>query len=64
MFDTDCAPGCTVTSCSCTKTSSYWTSSTFAITPTSAWVVLFSSGEGAVQQKGLPLFVRAVRGGL
>ncbi len=64
LFDTGCAPSCTVTSCSCTKTSSYWTSSTFAISPTSAWVVLFSSGEGAVQQKGLPLFVRAVRGGL
>ncbi len=64
VFDTDCAPSCTVTSCSCTRTSFYWTSSTFAISPTSAWVVLFSSGVGAVQGKGMTLFVRAVRGGL
>ncbi|MEE8147756.1 MAG: DUF1566 domain-containing protein [Longimicrobiales bacterium] len=63
-FDTGCVPSCTVTSCSCTPPSFYWSSSTFAISPTLAWTVVFSSGVGAVQPKSMNLFVRAVRGGL
>ncbi|MCZ6570417.1 MAG: DUF1566 domain-containing protein [Deltaproteobacteria bacterium] len=63
-FNTGCVPSCTVASCSCTPPSFYWSSSTFAISPTLAWAVLFSSGVGAVQAKSMTLFVRAVRGGL
>ncbi len=43
-FNTGCAPACTVLTCSCTVSSYYWSSSTYAFNPTLAWVVSFSDG--------------------
>jgi len=68
-FNTGCGvnssgfPGCTVTTCSCTVPSGYWSSSTYAGYPQFAWGVDFSGGlVGAVGKDGV-LYVRAVRGG-
>lgn len=60
-----CMPGCTVTACSCTSTSSvYWTSTAQAATPADyAWGVYFFSGTmDAYAKTGDVLAVRAVRG--
>lgn len=67
-FNTDCGadfsgnPGCTVTTCSCTVPSGYWSSSTYADSPTDAWYVQFGDGETRRLSKSLSIFVRAVRG--
>ena len=65
VFNTGCVPGCTVTTCSCTASEYYWSSSTFAFSPDTAWYVYFI--QGAVIPNGIKdsvLYVRAVRGGL
>src|SRR5947208_8363266 len=72
-FNTNCTPGCTVTTCSCTATSNgsglagqppyYWSSTTDAGSPDSAWSVDFSLGSVASGGKAYTFFVRAVRGG-
>ena len=61
----DCAGGtCTVLTCSCTGMASvYWSSSTVAGTPTSAWIVSFNDGDVDAVDKSNDFFVRAVRGG-
>jgi len=61
----DCTGGtCTVLTCSCTGTvSDYWSSSTRALDPTSAWNVNFFSGFVDDDGKSNFFFVRAVRGG-
>ena len=41
-FHTGCVPGCTT--CSCTSTSNYWSSSSIVGDPADAWFVDFSSG--------------------
>ena len=64
VFNTACAPGCTVTSCSCTVPSAYWSSSSFAGIPPNAWLVEFLIGNVGSSDKGNGGFVRAVRGGL
>ena len=64
VFNTACAPGCTVTSCSCTVPSPYWSSSSFAGIPPHAWLVEFLIGNVGSSDKGNGGFVRAVRGGL
>jgi len=64
-FSTKCSPGCTVTTCSCTAASSYWSSTTYAASDSNAWFVVFWGG--FVDYFGLTKadkgFVRAVRGG-
>src|SRR5262249_4635830 len=40
-FNTGCVASCTVTSCSCTHPASYWSSTTFQLSPDEAWVVFF-----------------------
>lgn len=45
VFHTACEPGCTVTTCSCTAHSFYWSSTSFAADPTvDAWIVEYSLG--------------------
>ena len=65
VFNTNCTGGCTVTTCSCTRASGYWSSTTYADTPDIAWSVNFTSGFVKYDSfKDFDLRVRAVRGGL
>lgn len=62
-FNTGCVASCTVTSCSCTQSGGYWSSSTYQFGPQNAWGVNFGDGGvGAGNETG-NLYVRAVRGG-
>lgn len=64
-FNTGCAASCTVTTCSCTAASNYWSSTTSANEPTTvAWVVNFKFGFVITRNKSGERHVRAVRGGL
>ena len=63
VFNTACAPSCTVTTCSCTRSSRYWSSTSLADFPPFAWQVIFSNGEVISASKIADNFVRAVRGG-
>jgi hypothetical protein len=59
--------GCTdvtLATCSCTASSFYWSSTTFAAQPRDAWAVGFSNGSVTVNFKTFTSQVRAVRGGL
>ncbi len=68
-FNTNCAPGCTVLTCSCTMASAlgiYWSSTTLTgyLLPLFAWDVEFDSGVAYRDEKNLiTANVRAVRGG-
>ena len=68
-FNTGCASGCTVDGvgglmCSCTASSDYWSSTTYANNPPSAWWAAFTNGDGRTDPKTVTSSVRAVRGGL
>jgi len=63
-FNTSCTGGCSVTACSCTAQSLYWSSTTLADTPQYAWVVYFNYGTVGASFKTYGYRVRAVRGGL
>lgn len=63
-FDSGCTPGCEVATCSCTQLDVYWTSTTFHDLPEFAWTVDGNLGAVNWFEKALPLYVRAVRGGL
>lgn len=62
-FNTNCTSPCTVLTCSCTHSGQYWSSSSYAFFPQSAWLVLFV--DGVVTGGGTEglFYVRAVRGG-
>ncbi len=62
-FNTACAPSCTVLTCSCTQSSSYWTSTTYLVSPSNAWLVLFADATVLTGAKTTGFGVRAVRGG-
>jgi len=62
-FNTACAPGCTVLTCSCTAQASYWSSTTYAASPSYAWLVYFYDGYVTATLKDSTYHVRAVRGG-
>jgi hypothetical protein len=66
FHNTNCTPGCTVTTCSCTQSFYYWSSTTCRFTPSSAWYVFFGGGivfsYGGLKTNDF--YVRAVRGGL
>ena len=62
-FNTGCTAGCTVTSCSCTVSGGYWSSSTYRDFPGGAWYVYFGGGDGYYDFKTSGGYVRAVRGG-
>ena len=61
-FNTGCTAGCTVTACSCTASSYYWSSSTYVV-PDFAWYVNFYVGAVSADPKPFGYYVRAVRGG-
>jgi hypothetical protein len=63
VFNADCTPGCTVTTCSCTQPGTYWSSTTTASTPLYAWSVYFGNGYIGFTNKAGASKVRAVRGG-
>ena len=64
LFNTACASGCTVTSCSCTQPDFYWSATTRAAFPVNAWYVDPFAGFVGTANKTKGNYVRAVRGGL
>lgn len=60
-FNTNCNPGCSVTTCSCIIPDRYWSSTTEAHNPFNAWNVYFLTGELPTSNKNNLRFVRAVR---
>jgi hypothetical protein len=63
-FNTGCVASCTVLTCSCTGSASYWSSTTSARNPTAWWYVGFLIGGTGVDGPSQKDRVRAVRGGL
>jgi hypothetical protein len=63
-FNANCAPGCTVTTCSCTPSGFYWSATTYAGLPGNAWYVHFYFGSVDFNGKARNDYVRAVRSGL
>lgn len=63
VFDTACTQGCTVTTCSCTLSDTYWTSSTYQVFQQLAWQVDFFTGVPFTGNKASGYYVRAVRSG-
>jgi hypothetical protein len=59
-----CFTNCTVLNCSCTATSSYWSSTADVVMPSQAWIVNFNTVFMDRVDKANSLYVRAVRGGL
>lgn len=62
-FDTACAPGCTVLSCSCTAPGGHHTSSTRETVTSARYEVDFTGGGVGLGPKNTGHAVRAVRGG-
>ena len=63
-FNDACVASCTVTTCSCTQSFLYWSSTTAHVSPDAAWAVDFNVGNVLADGKGVSYYVRAVRGGL
>jgi hypothetical protein len=63
-FNTGCAPGCSVTTCSCTVSDNPWSSTTYAVNPSFAWFVSLLDGHVHAYAETNPFRVRAVRRGL
>ncbi|MCK6554396.1 DUF1566 domain-containing protein [Candidatus Binatia bacterium] len=66
VFDTDCAPGCTVTTCSCTQSGPsalYWSATGSGGDASAARYVSFYDGDVGFGPKAGGFHVRAVRGG-
>jgi len=63
VFHSNCEAGCTVTTCSCTLSSNYWSSTNFVSGPNNAWTVVLGNGSVPFNFKGGNHSVRAVRGG-
>ena len=64
VFNTACAPACTVLTCSCTRFDLHWTSTSYQNFTQYAWFVHFADGDLNSNFKTTPARVRAVRGGL
>jgi hypothetical protein len=62
-FNTSCAASCTLLTCSCTKSSYYWSSTTYRGFPDFAWGAGFYDGYDYANVKSDYSYVRAVRGG-
>ena len=62
-FNANCAPTCSVLTCSCTQPAAYWSSSTYQDIPSIAWAVYFQDGYVVGYLKANNGYVRAVRGG-
>ncbi|HEY2774293.1 MAG TPA: DUF1566 domain-containing protein [Candidatus Binatia bacterium] len=64
QFRTACSAGCSVTTCSCTTSDWYWSSTTYVDTTSEAWFIDFTNGYTDTDTKTDNLnFARAVRGG-
>jgi len=63
VFNTNCVASCTVTSCSCTQSEGYWSSTSNQPGPDLAWGVGFRVGRQGYAAKSSSFYVRAVRGG-
>jgi len=63
VFRARCAPGCSVSTCSCTRAAPYWTSTTSVRFPDGAWYVGFDFGQLYGDFKWIEYHGRAVRGG-
>jgi hypothetical protein len=63
-FNANCASGCTVTTCSCTQSSDYWSATSYVYDPYVAWIVFFNFGYVGYYGKMGSTYVRAVRDGL
>jgi hypothetical protein len=61
VANTACAPGCTVTTCSCTQAGAYWASTTSLRDLSYAWFVNYVVGWVDTGDKSLQAYVRAVR---
>ena len=62
--NTECAPGCTVATCSCIKSDVYWSSSTYQFFPQTAWYVRFNVGRVDAVDKTLNNYVPPGRCGV
>lgn len=66
IFNTNCVPGCTVLTCSCTASEFYWSTTpvvtSFGISTGLAWLVRFTEGLTFYQQEANPYRARLVRG--
>jgi len=62
-FNTGCVATCTVTTCSCIQSGSYWSATTHQNFPSSAWFVVFGDGYVDANLKFNGLYARGVRGG-
>ena len=62
-FNTSCAATCTVLTCSCTRSTYYWSSTTYQGSQGRAWYVIMSDGSVTFDFKSTPNYVRAVRAG-
>jgi len=62
-FSSGCTPGCTTSTCSCTNSDLYWTSTTYVGSPDFAWYVYFVDGNVLANSKTSGGYVRAVRSG-
>jgi len=64
-FNNNCASGCTVLTCSCTRSSFYWSSTTGAPNPGGAWGIDFQFGDLIADNKTVNGndAIRAVRAG-
>jgi hypothetical protein len=60
-FDTACPGACTVTTCSCTRSYFYWSSTSIETGPTYAWIVYFDDGSTSAYEKTRIAHARAVR---
>ena len=64
-FNMDCVAPCTLTTCSCTNSNSYWSANTGNADTNYGWFVNFNlGGMGFDNKLNLDYYVRAVRGGL
>jgi hypothetical protein len=62
-FNTGCMATCTVTTCSCTQSAYYWSSTTYQNGPSYAWSVSFADGFTFATGKTSTYYARAVRAG-
>ncbi len=62
-FTTNCVVACTVTTCSCTQSNGYWSSTTYQNAPSAAWFMNFFNGLPGAIDKSSSFYVRAVRAG-
>ncbi len=64
-FDSGCTGGCSVTTCSCTQSNYYWSSTTYQGAPMYAWIVSPNAGSvGTSDTTDNIIYARAVRGGM